>query len=74
VKRGDRVKAGQLRVTLESSAERAAADAARYRADMVGPEEVAATKLSFAKRKFERRRDMHAEKADVRSGSRRCRR
>jgi RND family efflux transporter MFP subunit len=62
VKRGDRVKAGQVLVTLESSVERAAAEAARYKAEMSGPEEVASTKHLFAKRKFERRRDMHAER------------
>ncbi len=62
VKRGDRVKTGQVLVTLESSVERAAAEAARYKAEMTGPEEVASTKHLFAKRKFERRRDMHAER------------
>jgi RND family efflux transporter MFP subunit len=62
VKRGDRVKKGQVLVELESSAERAAADSARYRAQMEGPEEVAQTKLSYAKKKYTRRRDMAAEK------------
>ena len=62
VKRGDRVKTGQVLVTLESSVERAAAEAAHFRAEMMGPEEVAATKLGFAKRKFERRRAMSAER------------
>lgn len=62
VRRGDRVTKGQVIVTLESSAERAAADSARYRAEMTGPQAVAQTKLEYARKKYERRRDMHAEK------------
>jgi RND family efflux transporter MFP subunit len=61
VRRGDRVKKGQVLVALESSAERAAAESARYRAQMQGPEQVAATKHEYAKKKYTRRRDMHAE-------------
>jgi RND family efflux transporter MFP subunit len=62
VRRGERVQKGQTLVVLESSAERAAADSARYRAQMEGEEAVAQTKLEYARKKFERRRDMHAEK------------
>jgi len=62
VRRGDKVQKGQVLVTLESAAERAAADSARYRAEMEGEEAVAQTKLEYAKRKYERRREMHAEK------------
>jgi RND family efflux transporter MFP subunit len=62
VRRGDRVKKGQVLVTLESSAEKAAAEAARFRAQMEGPEQVAQTKLAYAKKKYSRRRDMAAER------------
>jgi RND family efflux transporter MFP subunit len=62
VRRGDKVQKGQVLVLLESSAERAAADSARYRAEMEGEEAVARTKLEFAKRTYERKRDMHANK------------
>lgn len=61
VRRGDKVQKGQVLVLLESSAERASAESARYRAEMQGEEAVARTKLEYAKRKYERRRDMHAE-------------
>jgi RND family efflux transporter MFP subunit len=62
VRRGELVKKGQVLVTLESSAERAAAESARYRADAEGALEVAQAKLAYARKKWERRRDMHAEK------------
>jgi RND family efflux transporter MFP subunit len=61
-RRGDKVQKGQVLVMLESSAERAAADSARYRAEMEGEEAVARTKLEYAKRTYERKRDMHADK------------
>lgn len=62
VRRGDKVQKGQVLVLLESSAERAAAESARYRAEMEGEEAVARTKLEYAKRTYERKRDMHADK------------
>jgi RND family efflux transporter MFP subunit len=62
VRRGDQVTRGQVIVTLESSVERAAAEAAHYRAQMEGPEAVAQTKLAYAKRTFARRREMAAER------------
>jgi RND family efflux transporter MFP subunit len=61
-RRGDKIQKGQVLVMLESSAERAAADSARYRAEMEGEEAVARTKLEYAKRTYERKRDMHADK------------
>lgn len=61
VHRGDRVAKGQVLVMLESSAERAAAEAAAYRAQMEGPEAVAQTKLEYAERKFARHREMAAQ-------------
>jgi RND family efflux transporter MFP subunit len=61
VRRGGRVKKGQVIVTLESKAERAAAELARFKSEMQGPTQAAAAKLEFAKRKAERRRQMHQE-------------
>lgn len=60
--RGDRISKGQLLVRLESSAEQAAADLARYRAAQSGPTQLAQAKLEFSRKKFERRRDMAAER------------
>lgn len=62
VQRGDRVKRGQVLATLESQAEQAAADLARYKSQLTGPSQQAEAKIEFAQRKFERRRDMAAEK------------
>jgi RND family efflux transporter MFP subunit len=61
VRRGDRVKKGQVIVALESRAERAAAELARYKATLVGPTQEAAARLEYAKRKSERRRQMQKE-------------
>ena len=61
VARGDKVTKGQVLASLESRAEQAAADVARYKADMAGPSKTAETKIDFTKRKYVRRRDMHAE-------------
>ena len=61
-RRGDRVQKGQVLVLLESTAERAAAESARYRAEMEGEEAVARTKFEYARRTYERKRDMHADK------------
>lgn len=62
VRRGDKVRKGQLIANLESTAETAAADLARYKSELVAPTQTAESKIEFAKRKFERRKDMHAEK------------
>lgn len=61
VKRGDRVTKGQVLATLESQAEQAAADLARYKSEQVGPTQQAESKVGFTERKFSRRRDMAAE-------------
>ena len=62
VKRGDLIAAGQVLATLESRAEQAANDLARYRSEQVGPILTAESKIEFSKRKFGRRRAMAAEK------------
>jgi RND family efflux transporter MFP subunit len=61
VRRGDKVRKGQVLVTLESSAERASLNLAAYKASMTGPEKAAQTKMEYAKRLFIRRNDMHAQ-------------
>jgi RND family efflux transporter MFP subunit len=61
VRRGDRVKKGQVLVALESRAERASADLAKYKATLQGPVQEATAKLDYAKRKAERRRQMQKE-------------
>lgn len=62
VKRGDRVAKGQVVATLESKAEQAAADLARFKSEQTGPLAMAENKINFSKRKFDRRRHMAAEK------------
>ena len=62
VRRGDRVAAGQVLATLESQAEQAAAELARYRSQASGPTMTAQSKIEFSKRKFQRRMQMAAEK------------
>ena len=61
VRRGDKVHAGQDIAKLESTAETAAAALARYKSEMTAPTETAKSKIEFAKRKYERRREMHAQ-------------
>lgn len=61
VRRGDKVYQGQVIASLESTAETASAALARYKSEMTAPTETAKNKIEFAKRKFERRRDMHAQ-------------
>lgn len=62
VKRADLVKQGQVLAMLESRAETAAADLARFRSQLSGPMDTATSKVEFSKRKFDRRREMAAEK------------
>jgi multidrug resistance efflux pump len=59
VKRGDRVKAGQVLVQLESNAEQSAADMARYRSIMEGRIAIAKSRLDYATKKLERNEDLH---------------
>ncbi|MFC5741302.1 efflux RND transporter periplasmic adaptor subunit [Dyella tabacisoli] len=62
VKRGDRVTRNQVLASLESHAEQAGADLAHYKSQLVGPAQLAQSKIEFSSRKFARRRDMAAEK------------
>ena len=62
VRRGDKVAAGQVLATLESQAEQAAAELARYKSQASGPSMTAESKIEFSKRKFQRRMQMAAEK------------
>jgi RND family efflux transporter MFP subunit len=62
VRRGDRVTKGQVVATLESRAEQAAADLARYRSQATGPTLSAQNRIEFAGRKFQRRATMAGEK------------
>ncbi|WP_369929458.1 efflux RND transporter periplasmic adaptor subunit [Xanthomonas sp. NCPPB 2632] len=62
VQRGDRVKRNQVLAVLESHAEQAAADLAKYKSQLSGPSQLAEAKIEFADRKYSRRRDMAAEK------------
>lgn len=61
VRRGDKVRRGQLIVTLESSAEKAAAELAAFKSTMSAPLEVSRTKVEYSRRTYERRRDMHSK-------------
>lgn len=69
VKRGDRVKRGEILASLESGSEAAGVALARYKSQLVGPTQLAQTKMDFAHRKFERRSDMAAEKLMSRQDS-----
>lgn len=62
VKRGDVVRKGQALAQLESRAEQASTELARYKSEQLGPTRMAESKLDFSKRKFVRRKDMAAEK------------
>jgi RND family efflux transporter MFP subunit len=61
VKRGDRVKKGQIVFTLESNAEAAAADLAKFKSQAIGAIKSAQNKVAFGQTKYERRREMAAE-------------
>lgn len=61
VRRGDRVATGQVLAVLESQAERAATELARFKAQANGPTVTAENKIEFSKRKFQRRMLMAAE-------------
>ena len=62
VKRGDRVAKGQVLATLDSKAEQFATELALYRANLTGPTLAAESKIEFSKKKFNRRRDLAADK------------
>ena len=61
VRRGDQVTRGQVVATLESRAETATAALAHYKSNMAAPTRAAENKIEFAKKKFQRRRDMTAQ-------------
>ena len=61
VKRGDRVAKGQTVALLDSRAEQAAAELARYKSEQRGPTQTAESKIEFSKRKFDRRRKLATE-------------
>lgn len=61
VRRGDKVHKGQIIANLESAAEIASVALARFKSEMTAPTITAENKIEFAKRKFERRRDMRAQ-------------
>ena len=62
VDRGAEVKRGQVLVNLDSAAERAALDGAKYRAVMEGQVKTAESKLQGTKEKFRRRDELVKEK------------
>ena len=62
VKRGDLVTAGQTLASLESRAEQAANDLAKFKSEQTGPTQTAESKIEFSKRKFGRRSVMASEK------------
>jgi RND family efflux transporter MFP subunit len=62
VKRGDRVRRNQVVASLDSRAERAAAELALYKSRLMGPTQLAQSKIDFSQRQLERRRSMVAEK------------
>lgn len=61
VARGNKVSKGAIIATLEASSERVSTALARYKSEMTGQIKTAETKLEFATRKFQRRRDMMAD-------------
>jgi RND family efflux transporter MFP subunit len=62
VKRGDWVKKMQILATLESDAERAASELAKFKSRQVGPTRMAESKMEFSKKKLNRRQEMASQK------------
>lgn len=62
VRRGDRVSKGQVLAVLESQAEQASSDLARFKSEQLGPILTAESKIEFSKRKFGRRSAMANER------------
>lgn len=61
VRRGDRVTKGQVLAELESHAEQATTELARFKSEMSGPTRTAETKIEFFKKKFSRRKELSSE-------------
>lgn len=62
VKRGDRVSKGQIVASLESKAETATMELAKFKSGALGPTEAAKNKIEFSERKFLRRKEMAVER------------
>jgi RND family efflux transporter MFP subunit len=62
VGRADRVEKGQVVAKLESRAERAMVDLARFKSAQTGPRDMAESKIGFSRKKFARRKVMAQEK------------
>lgn len=62
VKRGDWVEKMQTLATLESGAERAASELAKFKSQQVGPSRMAESKMEFSKKKLDRRQEMASQK------------
>ncbi len=58
VRRGDRVIKGQIVATLESKAEKAAADLAKFKSEALGPMQTAQSKIDFGQKKYDRLKAM----------------
>ncbi|KTT11736.1 secretion protein HlyD [Pseudomonas oryzihabitans] len=61
VSRADRITEGQVLARLESGAETAATELARFKSEQVGPTQLAKSKIEFAQRKFGRLNAMAQE-------------
>lgn len=61
VRRGDRVAKGQVLAELESRAEQATTELARFKSEMSGPTRTAESKIEFFKKKYYRRKELHSE-------------
>jgi RND family efflux transporter MFP subunit len=61
VQRGDSVKAGQVLVELESSAERSAVQSAKYRAQMEGRIATSKNRVDFSTKKFKRLNELQKQ-------------
>ncbi len=61
VKRADRISKGQILASLDSSAEKVAAEIARFKSLQEGPKQTAEYRIEFAQRKFNRRKAMARE-------------
>jgi RND family efflux transporter MFP subunit len=61
VKRGDRVRAGQVLVQLDSSVEQSSVELARYRAQVSGRLQSAKNRLDYTSKKYERSQELHSK-------------